>query len=260
MWQALTLCHSVSLGSVIAHEPVLGETVTSHSDRKAAFWFVTLWLGDERMVTHSWARSILGVLLLVIKQNGGSMDACCGALYHPCGISLLSLPLLSPVAIPSGKFKTLITLTKASHRKLAKHTLRVILNDQKGILSRGGRERKSLQRLSEMFCCEILGREQNWCFIEFFKKRFGTEKSKGTHVCLPYKEGDERWWGGIRLARGAGIFGVESHDTWLLNTTGERPAFPSSCVNRSQLLHSEFLILSSESSLFFFGHRSVLSL
>lgn len=104
---------------------------------------MTLWLGDERMVTHSWARSILGVLLLVIKQNGGSMDACCGALYHPCGISLLSLPLLSPVAIPSGKFKTLLTLTKASYRKLAKHTLRVILNDQKGILSRGAEREKA---------------------------------------------------------------------------------------------------------------------
>lgn len=86
MWQALTLCHSVSLGSVIAHEPVLGETVTSHSDRNAAFWWVTLWWGEERMVTHGCSRSILGVLPLVIKQNGGSMDTVVGIYITPVGI------------------------------------------------------------------------------------------------------------------------------------------------------------------------------
>lgn len=59
------------------------------------------------------------------------------------------LPLFK-VVTPSGKFKPLLTQTKAGHRKLVKHRWRVIPNEQKG------RERKSLQRLSEMLCGEIL--------------------------------------------------------------------------------------------------------
>lgn len=103
-----------------------------------------------RMVTCGCSRNILGALPLVIKQNGGTVDTCSS--LSPWELMLIPSPF-SPVVIPSGKFKSLLTMTRADHRQPVKHTWRLSPKDWKeGRFVWKGRGWKNWQRISEMLC------------------------------------------------------------------------------------------------------------
>lgn len=93
------------------------------------------------------------------------------ALYYPIVNSFMSHFFLDPMAIASGKFRTLLMLTKAGHRKLIKD---ILSHTQISPLLFKGAEKKknSWQRISERFCGKLLCLQKNESFILFFKEGF----------------------------------------------------------------------------------------
>lgn len=85
---------------------------------------------DQRMVTHSCSRSILGVLPLVIKQVVAPWRLVIGSVLWSSFLflwefSLISPPLWSLMATPFDKFTTLLPLMKEGHKKLLNYTWKV---------------------------------------------------------------------------------------------------------------------------------------
>lgn len=170
MWQVLPLCCSVFLGSVIAHEPVLEETVTHHSERKAALWFVALWWGQRRTATGHCSRSLLGGFCLQwLSKNVAFIDIG-RALCCPVVNSFIALFYWNPMAIASDKFRTLLMLTKAGYRKLGKIYTESYPNFSLTILR--GLRRKQLTENTEGLCEKLLCPKKNESFIPFFKEAF----------------------------------------------------------------------------------------
>lgn len=98
-------------------------------------------VGDQRMVTHSCSRSILGVLPLVIKRRGSSRETCCRVsivIHLPFPVGIPSYPP-SPLVSSGNSLWQIHDLASSDERgsqEIVKLHIEGHPHDQKGTLSR----------------------------------------------------------------------------------------------------------------------------